>query len=210
MPVWLLVKSSLFGLGLVFFAVIPISHRWPQYRLLVNPLTWLFWKVPTHGQWAIARLQAEAKEQLLQIPHESATDPTGKQMPFIGPVRDSQNGQTGSGRLEPAPERDGSRRPEIGIGRYHGIHAKRHGTLCLGLDGVFFEAHLTGSRKWSLRYSDLKSLRKLASLSSTAADEDILFLDKEDRETRISALKQGDEVFTQIIGYSAIQWQITG
>jgi hypothetical protein len=32
----------------------------------------------------------------------------------------------------------------------------------------------------------------------------------EDHEHRISALKQRDEVFTQVIGYSGIGWQITG
>jgi hypothetical protein len=50
-PVWLLVKATLFGIGYVFFAMVPVSHYWPQYRLLVNPVTWLFWKVPTHGKY---------------------------------------------------------------------------------------------------------------------------------------------------------------
>jgi hypothetical protein len=50
----------------------------------------------------------------------------------------------------------------------------------------------------------------MASAGSNTADEDILFVDMENHEHRISALKRRDEVFNQIIGYSGIDWQITG
>ena len=49
-PTWLLVKSALFFAGVIFFGLFPISSRYPQYRLLASPTTWLFWKIPTHGE----------------------------------------------------------------------------------------------------------------------------------------------------------------
>ena len=40
--------------------------------------------------------------------------------------------------------------------------------------------------------------------------EDMLFVNMEEKQSRILALKRRDEVFTQIIGYRGIEWQITG
>ena len=207
------------GLGLVIFAVIPLSHRWSQYRLLINPLTWLFWKIPTHSQWAIARLQAEAREQLANLIHKPTIDETKDKLrdavPFIGPVRDP-NGT----RINQSSdlERQRSQRPNLGLGRYRGVHNKRSGTLCLNLHQMHFEAELTGSSQWSLRYEEVKSLRKVINpgsknpLSHTAdaADEAIMLVDMERREYCVTGLKERDEVFTQIIGYSGVEWQITG
>ena len=39
--------------------------------------------------------------------------------------------------------------------------------------------------------------------------EDILFIDMQDKQYRLAALKLRDEVFTQIVGYSGIDWRIT-
>ena len=48
-PLWLLVKMTQLEAALMFFGTFPIASRMPQYRHLVSPLTWLFWKVPTDG-----------------------------------------------------------------------------------------------------------------------------------------------------------------
>ena len=39
---------------------------------------------------------------------------------------------------------------------------------------------------------------------------DLLFVDLEEHEYRLSGLKSRDEAFTQIIGYSGVDWQIIG
>ena len=49
-PVWLLVKISTLSAGLVFFGLFPIGSRYPDYRLLASPATWLFWNIPNHGK----------------------------------------------------------------------------------------------------------------------------------------------------------------
>jgi len=48
-PLWVVIKSTQFSAGVMFFALFPISSRYPHYRLVVSPLTWLFWKIPTDG-----------------------------------------------------------------------------------------------------------------------------------------------------------------
>lgn len=49
-PLWVLVKVTQLDAALIFFGTFPIASRMPQYRHLVSPLTWLFWKIPTDGR----------------------------------------------------------------------------------------------------------------------------------------------------------------
>ncbi len=199
-PVWLLVKESFFAIGIMFFVLAPISNNFPKYRLLASPLTWLFWKIPTHGQWAIARLQAEATQQLRAMPNHSDQPPANA--PFVGPARDPSI-------LQPISETKPSTAEATRVGRYHCIHQKRHGNLCLTTEAVSFEMHLTANEKWRLRYDELKSMQKIVGSSTISSGEDLLFVDMNDAKCQVSGLKLRDEVFTQIIGYSGVQWQIT-
>jgi hypothetical protein len=48
-PLWLLVKTITFGMGLSYFALYPIAVNFPEYRLLVSPTKRLLWNIPTHG-----------------------------------------------------------------------------------------------------------------------------------------------------------------
>lgn len=48
-PLWVMIKSMQFSAGVMFFVLFPISSRYPHYRIVVSPLTWLFWKIPTDG-----------------------------------------------------------------------------------------------------------------------------------------------------------------
>lgn len=63
-PAEMLVKMSFLGGGFDFFVLSPLAVRYPKYRLVMSPATWLFWEVPTHAEWAMARLQAEARQYL--------------------------------------------------------------------------------------------------------------------------------------------------
>lgn len=48
-PVWVTVKAFFFIIGFNFFILTSVADRFPEYRLLASPGTWLFWKIPTHG-----------------------------------------------------------------------------------------------------------------------------------------------------------------
>lgn len=48
-PLQIMVKTTQLSVGVMFFVLFPISSRYPQYRPVVSPLTWLFWKIPTDG-----------------------------------------------------------------------------------------------------------------------------------------------------------------
>ncbi|ESZ90497.1 hypothetical protein SBOR_9127 [Sclerotinia borealis F-4128] len=56
-----------FGVGLVFFGCWPISSLYPRYRLLVSPLKWAFWDIPTYPEWALQYLQDRGSSALREI-----------------------------------------------------------------------------------------------------------------------------------------------
>ena len=183
LPTWLLVKGTFFGIGITFFVAAPLRHRWPQYRLLISPWTWLLWNIPTHGkrilftsacthrllfradrghltgEWAIARLQAEAAHQLkdlsLAAPEVTAQDPPVTKQPFVGPMRDPKMTQ------DTNEQESAARKAPIRLGRYHCTYEKVHGNLSLDTEGIYFELHLTATEKWKLRYTELKSVQKV-------------------------------------------------
>lgn len=49
-PLWLLVKTVTFSMGVTYFALYPIAVNFPEYRLLVSPTKRLLWNIPTHGK----------------------------------------------------------------------------------------------------------------------------------------------------------------
>ena len=100
------------------------------------------------GEWAIARLQAEAAQQLNDLRDEPKTEPDTAQ-------------QASEAQKDP-----------IRLGRYHCTYEKAHGNLSLDTEGVFFELHLTAKEKWRLKYTELKSVQKVSStyLAYTAGD----------------------------------------
>lgn len=48
-PLWLMVKMAQLEAAAMFFGTFPIASRMPQYRHILSPVTWLFWKIPTDG-----------------------------------------------------------------------------------------------------------------------------------------------------------------
>ena len=66
--------------GIVFFICFPISSLYPCYRLLVSPLKWALWDVPTHAEWCFQYLQersAVAREAILSGPSDDNYIQTG-------------------------------------------------------------------------------------------------------------------------------------
>lgn len=200
-PVTILVKESFFAAGVMFFGLAPIAAHYPQYRLLLNPLTWLFWHIPTHSEWAIARLKAEASQQLEKM-HEQAHFTS---TPAANKPGAWQRYPTQGASCDAARDTEASR---LRIGRYHCSSDKRQGNFCVDTEKVSFEVHLTTNERWRLDYKDMKSVQKFKGFNATGGD-DLVFTSMDGTQYRASGLKVRDEVFSQIIGYSNVEWQRT-
>ena len=57
---------------------------------------------------------------------------------------------------------------------------------------------------WDLPLDDITVLQKVGS------GQGLLFVASSGESYRVSGLKSRNEVFTQIIGYSRLHWQVTG
>ena len=57
---------------------------------------------------------------------------------------------------------------------------------------------------WDLKFDDITLLQKVG------AGEGMLFVTTGGENYRVSGLKMRNEVFSQIIGYSGLRWQVTG
>jgi hypothetical protein len=208
-PTWLLVRSTTFSLGVVFFGLFPIGSRFPDYRLLASPVKWIFWRIPTHAEWAIKALQAEGARHremknsptVQQQPVQQTPDPLG----YRGPPTD-MNGIPIAPLMEetrPLSDQD--------IGEY-GSYPCRRGRLILNSIGLWFESSIGHKEEWSLRYEDIERLEKITrqvqkSIGSDSGD-DLRIVARGGREFEVKNVGKRDECFSQIVGFAPVDWQV--
>ncbi|KAH8595895.1 hypothetical protein B0O99DRAFT_145229 [Bisporella sp. PMI_857] len=101
-PTRILVRSSSFMFGFIFFGLFPIGSRYPKYRLLASPIKWLLWNIISHAEWSIISLQAEAKRH--KYPTSGPQDPSNAQRePDIGGYRGPPTIADGTPLVPPPP-----------------------------------------------------------------------------------------------------------
>ena len=66
-----------------------------------------------------------------------------------------------------------------------------------------FETAVRSRTLWTLRWNDVSAISKVG------ADDGLCFEVDDETKYSIDALKGRDELFTQIIGYSGLSWQIS-
>ncbi|OQV06013.1 hypothetical protein CLAIMM_10656 [Cladophialophora immunda] len=174
-PTQALVRGLLCVIGFVFFAETPVTALLPRYRSFISPLTWLFWRVPTHADWAIGRLKAEAKQQL-QVMQRNHT-------------------------LKPKSDFD--------VGSYK-CKSGDPGRLTVTTDRLSFVPSRQGPEQWTIPYERLQRIHKVPRTSLHTNSEGLLFVTMDEAQYEIAGLRHRDEVFSQIVGYSDVQWKKTG
>ena len=137
------------------------------------------------AQWAIARLQTEARHSTDAMP----------QKPIKNDGNASDNEASSSSAI------DGSH-AAVEVGRYHCTYQSHHGDLQVNSTGACYVTAVRSKLLWKLRYDDCKTIRK-------ESDSGLIFELMEDCEFMVMGLKLRDEAFTQIIGYSGLAWQVT-
>ncbi|KAL8651975.1 MAG: hypothetical protein Q9226_004459 [Calogaya cf. arnoldii] len=185
-PLDILVKITQFNFGVMFFGLFPLATRYPQYRLLASPMKWLFWRVPTDAEWAIARLQIEASYRTGAMQKgglESSED-----------YKQEGHGTTGEKNMKYVAN----------LGKYHCTSRNHHGDLCVSSEEVRFISAIRKNILWEVRFDEIKSLQKVGT------GEGLLFVSTEGEDMRVSGLERRNEVFSQIVGYSGLRWQVSG
>lgn len=184
-PLWLMVKMAQLEAAAMFFGTFPIASRMPQYRHILSPVTWLFWKIPTDAEWAIARLQVEARR--------SKDAMSQKHSQQEGSASDEKTSSKADDKADPAVE----------IGRYHCTCQSHHGELHVSSNGARYVTAVRSTLLWKLRYDHCRTIRK-------QSDSGLIFELMDASEFKVMGLALRNEIFTQIIGYSGVAWQVTG
>ncbi|KIW70013.1 hypothetical protein PV04_02324 [Phialophora macrospora] len=192
-PTWLLVQMSFLGGGVIFFILTPIAVRYPRYRLLTSPITWLFWKSPTHAEWAVSRLQAEARQYLASDKNLQTVD---KDAQMIGTYtcKDS-NGIRGKLLVL------------VTAVSFSPNHPQHH----LPLTSSSRAENNEEDGGWNLLFSDIKSIHKITEQNSHGGEEaGLQFVPYEGEKRTFLHVARRDEVFSQIVGFSGLQWKRCG
>ena len=137
------------------------------------------------AEWAIARLQVEARLSRNAMPQQHLK------------VHDASH------QKKPSSSADEKTESAIDIGRYHCTCQSHHGDLHVSSTGAQYITAVRSNLLWKLRYDDCKTIRK-------QSDTGLIFELMDDKEYRVMGLAVRNEVFTQIIGYSGLAWQVTG
>ncbi|ETN39110.1 uncharacterized protein HMPREF1541_05332 [Cyphellophora europaea CBS 101466] len=179
-PTWLLVQMSFFAAGIMFFIMEPIRNKFPRYRLLTSPMTWLMWKIPTHAEWAIARLQAEAASYIADDVHGAAAD---------DPAAYSER-TSGAGNVRM-------------IGNYNCTA----GVLKVTTRSISLSPNGPAGDGWCLRYHELDSMHKVENPTRSKEMKGLNFVTVAGETLCVYDLLLRDEIFSQILGYSGLRWK---
>ena len=131
------------------------------------------------AEWAIARLQVEARLSKDALPHNSSDDE-----------------RTSS-------KKDDGTEPAFLVGVYHCMCQNHHGDLHVSSNGARYVTAVRSNTLWKLRYDDCRTIRK-------QSDSGLIFELMDESEFKVMGLAVRNEVFTQIVGYSGLTWQVTG
>jgi hypothetical protein len=188
-PLWLLLKLSTFSAGFTFFCLFPLSVNYPEYRLLVSPTKRLLWNIPTHGEWAIKYIQAEG----LRVASTATPAPTA--LPLKTDVEGAAQGD---------------------YGFYNAHFEKTSGHLVISTDSLRFVSSHPKVLHFTLPYDQIHKVEKVDRQVAKNipgklvrdSGKDLKFVDRLGREWLLRDVRQRNEAFSQVIGFSRTTWQI--
>ncbi|KAL8996522.1 MAG: hypothetical protein Q9169_003989 [Polycauliona sp. 2 TL-2023] len=194
-PLHIMIKITQFNMGVMFFGLFPLATRYPQYRLLASPMKWLFWRVPTDAEWAIARLQIEARYRTAAMQKAGLESDNDYENP-------NNSTDTATENQSYIPN----------LSSYHCTSLSHHGSLHLTSESATFISAIRKNVLWSVRFATLNLIQKVGT------GEGLLFVGSEGEgeggggreEYRVSGLERRNKVFSQIVGYSGLRWQVSG
>lgn len=120
-----------------------------------------------------------------------------------------KNGDEGSQGLQDG-NTDNAARPLVDIGRFHctfNDHDRgnlHHGHIIVTSEGVKFETAVRSKTLWELNWNDVPVISK------AGVEDGLCFEVSEEEQYKVLTLKERDTLFTNIIGYSGLRWQVAG
>ena len=200
------IKLISFIVGGGFFFCWPLAVRYPQYRIVLDPVRWVFWDIPTHAELGFIQLQEkailkDAKDFDEATPSERHDhEPIGSDSDYFSAEEEVQISQQGR---------------EIKVRAYKDKH---RGYLFLNRHSVTFSSH--HASRTTLSLSHVTEIRKLPVnskselLISFQSDTERLEFDfYSDSDSGIETLslmvRRSDQqrIFNHALAWSGLKWQ---
>ncbi|PVH70925.1 hypothetical protein DL98DRAFT_472213 [Cadophora sp. DSE1049] len=227
-------KILWFMIGLVFFICWPVSSLYPRYRLLVSPLKWMLWDVPTHSELSFQFLQeraAVAREAMVtNQKQENADIETTTRDPALQLDSDRQDVSDDESFVTAATSFQDD---DLDILTFGCTFQHVPGHLTISTAGIRFDPsinRLSTSKTFYKSYSELLEMSKrqtrpsiLSPLAKVTTGMDKLELrfrrrvgvagrpsvgEMDDVEVLLLENMRGrDKAFNAIIGFSGVRWQ---
>ncbi|KAK3056104.1 hypothetical protein LTS18_011739 [Coniosporium uncinatum] len=214
----------------VFFFARPIGSRYPKYRHLVSPLRWIWWDVPTNAEWTFQYLQQRARQTRIKMLSKSISQQQAEDaLPhaFSNPAHLANSREarpdTQTNYCDGDDDGDDDAGYEtassslsafnvlkhIDIISFKGSYGGVRGRLVIQSDGMRFMRSIPTKQLWYRQYSELLEMRKLDGTGiAKMRQQSLLEFEYVDGSVeQVNAMKQRDEAFNTIIGFSALRWQ---
>ncbi|KAH7400410.1 hypothetical protein BKA64DRAFT_481465 [Cadophora sp. MPI-SDFR-AT-0126] len=227
-------KVLWFMIGLIFFICWPISSLSPRFRLLVSPLKWMLWDVPSHSELSFQFLQeraAVARESIISDHHRENSDPD---VTRGSALRSDSDGQDVSDDESFVTSATSFENEDLAILSFDCIFQHIPGHFTISTTGVRFDPsinHFSNSMAAFYKpYSELLEMSKrqthssiLSPLAKVTSGMDKLELRfrgnfgvagvpgigemVEEEVLLLENMRGRDKAFNAIIGFSGVRWQ---
>lgn len=230
------VKVTGFIAGGSFFLCWPIASHHPKYRYLVSPFKWVLWDIPTDAEWSFQYLRRRAqisREQIIKMKvdkvhqFEDANPRVGVYagqttvIPRIALAMDEHdneansihnNGYDDDEESWHSAESSSSVLEDTDILSFRAQSGGSRGRLVIYANGIRFIRSFKRKELWRRSFLEIAEMRKI---EGSAASR-ITFKTLEQLELTwtggstmvLGSMKDRDEAFNSIIGFSALQWQV--
>ena len=226
------VKITGFIAGGSFFLCWPIASHYPKYRYLVSPFKWVLWDIPTDAELAFQYLRRRAqmsREQIIErklkeihsLKNASSSVSAGQttvvpRMTLSANETDEAhevNADASDDESWHSADSSSSVLEGTDILSFRARWSKQTGRLVIFANGVRFVQSLRKKELWRRSFLEMAEMRKFEGSATsritlkTPEDLELTFTDG--GSLILGAMNNRDEVFNSIIGFSALQWQVS-
>lgn len=224
------VKITGFVVGGTFFLCWPIASIHPKYRYLVSPIKWVLWDIPTDAEWSFQHLRRRAQDNREQIISQSVQESYDHETahPYLVnytdqiatvpelPIRVTQLANTDEDDQDDGASWHSADSSCSVLDSRETVAFKARsdnttGRFIVYTNGVRFVRSWKKKELWQRTFLELAEMRKLdgSTLSrlTLKALEQLELTFTDGSSVVLEAMKDRDEAFNTIIGFSALQWQ---
>lgn len=208
-----------------FFLCWPIASLYPQYRLLVSPLRWMLWDIPTQAEWSMNYLNQQCEQsrnimidQKLHEKHDE--DHLQYDLEHTSYDLSETSSSTSTSTFHSTQSTTTSPSITTPFLTYRCLYNTTPGRLQIRPSSLAFISSIKRRQRWEINYTSIREMRKYhlnqkTQLSSVekhsfakhSGEEGVLEIEVGDGTVYGLDLEgERDAVFNYVLGFSGTRW----